>query len=335
MKMKWVLFSAVVFGMSICGCTRKSFGMTDDSAAVRINRFDTALYAWIEADDSISLSKLKTSFPEMIALMGKALFKDTDIYTSTYDDRLINYFSEPTLKALYKDAITYYSPDSTRTVKISERLGTYFAGLKSMLPQIQIPAVYFHISGLQQNFIVADSLISCSIDKYLGSHYALYQDYFYDYQLKNMTSERIVNDYLTVWLKSEYVFQGKESVLLDRMIYEGKIIYVLSALYKNATYRDIMNLTDSEFAWLKDHEPALWTTLIERKHLFTPDIVTTDKYFLPSPATFLSDEAPGNIGNFMGSRIVELYMKHTKSSCEELMKNNDCQDILRKSKYKQ
>jgi uncharacterized protein YjaZ len=139
---------------------------------------------------------------------------------------------------------------------------------------------------------------------------------------------------LTVWLKSEYLFQGKDNVLLDRMIYEGKMIYILTALYKNTTYKDIMNLTDKEFAWLQENESALWTTIIERKHLYTPDIVTTDKYFLPSPATFLSDKAPGNIGNFTGFRIVQSYMKKTKSSCQELMKNNDVSDILKKSRYK-
>jgi hypothetical protein len=305
-----------------------------DSTAIRINRFDTALYAWIESDDSASLLKLKTLLPEMTELIGKAIFQDTNTHTPIYYEKLINYFSEPTLKTLYKDAITYYSDDSERTIQISEDLGAYFTGLKSLFPQARIPAVYFHVSGLQQNFIVSDSLISCSIDKYLGSDYSLYQDYFYDYQLKNMNPGLMVNDYLTVWLKSEYLFRGKDNVLLDRMIYEGKIIYVLAVLYKNAAFKDLMNLTDNEFAWLKENEPALWTTVIERKHLYTPDIVTTDKYFSPSPATFLSDEAPGNIGNFIGFQIVKSYMKHTKSSCESLMKNTDYQDILKKSRYK-
>ncbi|MDR0835686.1 MAG: gliding motility protein GldB, partial [Tannerella sp.] len=89
-----------------------------------------------------------------------------------------------------------------------------------------------------------------------------------------------------------------------------------------------------EFDWLKKNESALWTTIIERKHLYNPDIVTTDKYFLPSPTSFLSDEAPGNIGSFIGFCIVKSYMNKTKSGFQELIKNNDSQDILTKSKYK-
>jgi hypothetical protein len=213
-------------------------------------------------------------------------------------------------------------------------LGVAFERMKSLLPDIQIPAIYFHVSGLQQNFIVADSLISCSIDKYLGADFPLYQDYFYDYQLRNMTSSRMVNDYLTVWLKSENPFQGRDNVLLDRMIYEGKILYVMAAIFENIAYKDMMNLPDKEYDWLNNNESALWTTIIQRKHLYTPDIVTTEKYFLLSPATFLADDAPGNIGSFLGYRIVQSYMRNTKSDIPELMKNADYQDILTRSKYK-
>jgi hypothetical protein len=267
-------------------------------------------------------------------LIGKSLFHDINTCSSDYYKKIIDYFSQPTLKMLYKEATIYYSAHSARTKNISQELGIAFKKLKSQLPQIPIPAVYFHVSGLQQNFIVADSLISCSIDKYLGSDYHLYQDYFYDYQLKNMTPERIVNDYLTVWLKSENPFQGRDNILLERMIYEGKIIFIIAAITSNATYKEVMNLTDDEFEWLKNNESALWTIIIERKHLYTPDIVTVNKYFLPSPATFLSDNASGNTGSFIGFRIVQSYMKHTKSALHDLIKNNDSQDILAKSKYR-
>ncbi|MDR2148081.1 MAG: gliding motility protein GldB [Tannerella sp.] len=334
MNLKVFFYVGLLFSLSFCGCSGKSFGRSDDTVSLKINRFDTVFYEWIQTDDAAALTFLQDSFPAMTALLGKALFKDTNAYTPAYYDNLINYFSEPTLKTLYHTAITYYSADSVRTKDIARELGATFVSMKSLLPDVQIPAVYFHISGLQQNFIVADSLISCSIDKYLGADYPLYQDYFYDYQLRNMTSSRMVNDFLTVWLKSENPFQGKDNVLLDRMIYEGKILYVMAAIYQSAAYKDLMNLTDEEDDWLKNNESAIWTAIIERKHLYDPDIVTTEKYFLPSPATFLSDEAPGNIGSFIGYRIVEAYMQRTKSDMQKLMKNTDYQDIITQSKYK-
>ena len=66
----------------------------------------------------------------------------------------------------------------------------------------------------------------------------------------------------------------------------------------------MMSFTKDEYEWCRNYEQTLWTTIIERKHLYTPDIVATSKYFQAVPATFISDEAPGDIGYFIGYRIV-------------------------------
>ena len=79
-----------------------------------------------------------------------------------------------------------------------------------------------HVSGFNQNVLVGDSLLSLSIDKYMGKDYPLYQDFFYDSQKLKMQRGLVVPDYLAGWLMSEYPFAGKENVLLDRMIYEEK-----------------------------------------------------------------------------------------------------------------
>ena len=83
---------------------------------------------------------------------------------------------------------------------------------------------------------------------------------------------------------------------------------------------------------LKNH--SKWRQIIERKQLYTPDRVTTSKYFLERPSSFISDGAPGNLGTWIGWRIVTRYMERTNVSVAELMNHNDAQDILTKSKYK-
>ena len=338
MKYRYIWLFVFVILLSFCGCSRKSFGMIDSFETININRFDSVLFSWIEADDPIILAEIRNDYPIMLEMLGKALFQNdfliNDTDSSVFFDYLINYYSEPTLKTLYKDAITYYSADFSRIHQIEEELSYGFTLLKKQFPSMQIPAVYMHVSGLQQNMIVADSLISCSIDKYLGSDYPLYKEFLYDYQYKSMVPERIAKDCFNVWLKSEYPFNGKDNELLDRMIYEGKIIYIITQTGNDYKYQNITSLTDDEYKWCLEYESALWTTIIERKHLYTPDAATTSKYFQPSPSVFISENAPGFLGSFIGYRIIERYMKQTKSTCEELINNKDAQDILRKSKYK-
>ncbi|MDR1224952.1 MAG: DUF2268 domain-containing putative Zn-dependent protease [Tannerella sp.] len=332
LKLTGIFIFSVAF--AFCGCHRRSFGMTDDSEMIRINRFDSALLQWIESDSPVILAQIETRYAQMLEVLGKALFKTGPADSSIFFDNLINYYSEPALHALYKDAVGFYSAGSIEMAGLTEELSHGFARMKKLFPALQVPAVYMHVSGLQQNIIVADSLLSCSIDKYMGSGYPLYEDFFYSYQRKSMIPERIAKDCLHVWLKSEYPYTGKENVLLERMIYEGKIIYILTQTGKDCTFQNLLSLTDDEYKWCRQYESTLWTTIIERKHLYTPDIATTSNYFQPAPATFISAEAPGDLGYFIGYRIVEKYMKQTRSTCEELMNNDDAQDILHKSKYK-
>ena len=301
-KPVWIFLCLTICAFS--GCRGQSFGFREDTNVVAINRFDEALLQWIESDDPQILAQLKEAYPQMLDLLGKSLFQSEPTDTAEYFDKLIHYYSEPTLLALYKDAIRYYADDSTRTIGIAKKLSDGFKQIKKLFPSMQIPAVYMHVSGLQQNMIVADSLLSCSIDKYMGMDYPLYADFFYDYQRRSMVPERIAIDGLSVWLKSEYPFHGNDNVLIERMVYEGKIIYALMRLGADYTYENIMSLTKDEYRWLRDYESALWTTVIERQHLYTPDISTTLRYFQPSPATFIADQAPGNLGCYIGYRII-------------------------------
>ena len=335
MKFRYFCLSIFTIAVTFHGCNGKSFGMVDKSELIHVNRFDSALFQWIESDNPTILAELKSKYPLMLDVLGKSLFKTEYAEESTFFDYVINYYSEPTLKSLYKDAISFYSDDSQVTKEMAKELSYGFTQIKQLFPSMQIPAIYMHVSGLHQSIIVADSLLSFSIDKYMGSDYIPYKNLIKSYhQRKNMTPERMIKDGLSGWLKSEYPYKGNDNVLLERMIYEGKFIYVLINAGYNYNFKNITSATEDEYKWCLDYEATLWTTIIERKHLFTPDIAITLRYFQPFPSTFISEDAPGNLGSFIGYRIVERYMKQTKSTCEELRNNNDAQDILQKSKYK-
>ena len=111
-------------------------------------------------------------------------------------------------------------------------------------------------------------------------------------------------DYVAGWLMSEYPFDGKENVLLDRMIYEGKIKYMVLLALPEMTPANLFGYTDQSWEWCKNNEANLWKAIVERKHLYTPDQMTTMKYFEDMPAHFLTSDAPGNIGSWIGLQII-------------------------------
>lgn len=297
---------------------------------VPIRRFDQALFRLIDTPDTTLQTALLAEYPGMLDVVGKGILNVQTPEAPGFFPKLVNFYSEPTLKALYKDALAQYDT----VADIQQKLGVGFAYLQACFPGMQLPAVYMHVSGFNQNVLVGDSLLSISIDKYLGEEYPLYQDFFYDYQQRKMQRSHIVPDYLAGWLLSEYPFTGKENVLLDRMIYEGKVKYLVSEALPDLSPALLMGYTDAAYEWCKENERQVWKAIVERKHLYTPDQITTAKYFEDTPCSFLANEAPGNLGSWIGWQIVARYVKETGSSPEALMQNTDAQDILTRSKYR-
>ena len=63
------------------------------------------------------------------------------------------------------------------------------------------------------------------------------------------------------------------------MIYEGKIKYLLSQALGVPDAAELMGYTEQAYNWCKDNEGTIWKAIIERKHLYTPDQLTTSQYF--------------------------------------------------------
>ena len=330
MKNKTLILCWTLIHLTVCnGCGMLS-GKETSYEPVPIRRFDKDLYQLILVDSPERQQVLAYAYPRMFRVVGISLFNDQETQSDEFFDRLVNYYSEPNLNKLYRDALAKYET----VERIESDLGRAFGYMREQFPEKQIPVVYMHVSGLYQNVLVDDSLLSISIDKYLGADYPLYRDYFDAYRRRGMTPDYVVPDYLTAWLMSEYPFSGNDNVLLDRMIYEGKIKYVVHQAFSQVIPEVWMKYTPEEYQWCKENESRLWKQMIERKQLYTPDRVTTSKYFLERPSSFISDEAPGNLGTWIGWQIVTRYMERTKISVAELMTHNDAQDILTKSKYK-
>ncbi|MDH6357855.1 gliding motility protein GldB [Parabacteroides sp. PF5-9] len=323
-------FFILFLTLFVVSCNGQQVNRYVTAEPVGINRFDIALFRLIDSGDTTRKDQLQAEYPAVLEVLGKGVLNMKTLDTPGFFTKLFNYYSEPTLKALYRDAVAMYAD----VTEIEQQLGNGFAYLKDHFPAMQIPVVYMHVSGFNQNVLVGEQLLSLSIDKYLGTDYSLYQEFFYDYQLRKMQRSYVVQDYLTGWLMAEFPFLGKENVLIDRMIYEGKIKYILAQVLPELTPAHLMGYTEEEETWCRSNEKNIWKAIIERKHLYTPDYLVTNRYLDDAPSTFLADGAPGNIGPWMGWQIVKAYMAETKVSLSDLMNNQDMQTILTHSKYR-
>jgi len=321
----FILTLSCIFSFGCSG--KKVYGQ--EIPDFKIIRFDTKLFNYLSKNESDSVLKADTGF---LNVFGEKVISIGRSDSTGFFERLRKYFSEPTLMQLYKDQQEKFSNIDSLTDEVGYGLDMF---LKAF-PNTKRPQVYMHVSGLNQNVIVTDEVLSLSADKYLGADYPLYQQFFYDYQRQLMTPDRMAPDYLLGFMMANLPFKGQDDVLLDRILYEGKLRYILSHLLPNRQPWEQVGYTEAQYTWCSNNQKQIWKTILENQHLFTGNYLTTSQYLKDAPHTsFLPVESPGRVGIWLGFQIINAYMKQNpETGFQELMDLTDYQDLLKRSKFK-
>ena len=325
-----IITRTVLLGIASVCCFCCSENKTDEGfAEFTIIRFDTELYRYLIQNDLDSFLQNHTDF---LDIFGEGVLAIGKSDSADFYSRLKNYFSEPTLMGIYKDEQEKF----VNLTEINKELSKGLYVFLHQFTQITPPKVYIHVSGFSQNIIVTDSILSLSADKYLGSDYPIYQDFFNDYRLQMMSPDRIVPDYLLGFMMANLPFTGDEDVLLDQILYEGKLRYILLQLLPKRQVWEYVGYDKKQYEWCSRHQSLIWKTILENHHLFTADYLTTIQYLKEAPHTaFLPVESPGRVGIWLGFQIISAYMKQKPDTdWRELMKFTDYQELLKQSKYR-
>jgi len=300
---------------------------------VKIERFDKDFWALKDSENQkADLEALFEKYPEFAPLY----FTHIITFGKNIDEilkELPDFFADTAIIGLYTDALKAFDNvnDLEKSLTNAFRRGKYF------FPNAEIPKLLMHVSGLNQSVVMAENLISVSIDNYLGEKYPLYEQLgIYNYLAQNMRREKVASDYIIVWLSDKFPYFSEQDRLLDEMIYKGKILYLASLLMENETDENLIGYTPEQWKWSKTYEKDMWQTMVEEKILFSNDFNLRKKVLEDAPFTQpFTQESPGRAGIFVGYRIVESYMnKNENISPLQLMQNADAQNILEKSGYR-
>ncbi|MDR0543439.1 MAG: gliding motility protein GldB [Dysgonamonadaceae bacterium] len=321
------LFTCWICGFLLLSCSPKKAG-SESGPDRKTIRFDRVLYQYLIRNEP---DEVLTEYRDFLDEYGEKVIGIGRSDSAGFYDRLKKYFSEPTLMQLYGDEQACLADIPAVDAELSSGMET----LLKHFPNLRRPKIYMHVSGWGQNVIVTDDILSLSADKYLGADYPLYPEFFYEYQRQGMSPDRIVPDYLLGFLMANFPFQGNEDVLLDRMIYEGKLRYILSQLLPGRKIREFTGYTQEQYDWCNHHRGRIWQSILENRRLFLPDYPTTSAYLNEAPSTStLPADSPGRTGIWLGFQIVASYMKHYPATdWQALMDRTDYVDFLKEARF--
>ena len=327
-------YAVVVSLLTLCfiACNGKASEISNHSSnpIVTIERFDKGLPSYVQETDSAQIFLFIDKYTPFFPVYCRHILGLGD--APSFQKGLKMFLSNEAISQLYADTETKLSND---TVWITELQNAFLRYNELFAPQKR-PRILTHISGLNQSIVTIDTtLLSVSLDCYLGENYPLYEQRYYNYERNLHESNRIPIDVVEVWLRTLYPYQSQRNALLDRMIYEGKILYCLSQIFPRTNEYVLLGYSDKQAQWCKENEAEIWKQLIGKKHLFNTESMLINKYIEPAPfVSVLHQDAPGRLGRWIGLQIIKAYANEKKKEAIEIIETTDNGgEILSASKY--
>lgn len=291
----------------------------EDTLTIKIERFDRDIFQL----DTVALAGKYGDFIKLYAY---------NILNLRHLSELPNFTTDSGIVALHSDVDTVYAS----CTDVESTLTEAFRYFHLYFPQKLVPRCMFHISGFNQAMVVTDSILSASVEQYLGSDYEPYQYVAYAYEIPFMTPQMLPLDMMYAWTSSSFPETLSGDNLLDFMIYQGKLIYLQRVFFPDSKEYELLGYTKEQYDWCRRYEANIWSYIMENREIFSTDWRVYTKYISPAPFTSgLSQESPGRIGVFIGYMIVKSYMDNNSDvTLPQLMQRADSREFLQKAAYR-
>ena len=292
------LLCLVIIPLIFCQCNKRV-------DKVKICRFDKELISLFENYSDSNAINFEDNYSDIFNLYYSAIIKGNNEISDTESKlkHTSQYINNSNFNELYNDVLTRFNDMSEEELSI----GKGFKNYSKLVNDSFMPTIYTHISPFGYSIITTDSLISISLDNYMGRDYEKYKGVLYNYQISKKERSRIIPDVFKGWIYAKFPNHSKS--LIEGMVYEGAIIYAIDYILKNYNAYDIIGYDKDKAKWCENNEAKIWDAIIKSNHLYSTENIIYIKYMNEAPyCSALSGDVPAEIGKWIGYKIVSKYI---------------------------
>jgi len=224
-----------------------------------------------------------------------------------------------------------------------EEINRAFKYIRYYYPKQKLPRLISFLSGFAVQTPIGNDYIGIGLDMFLGKSgsrfYPALRQSIPGYIARRFNPQNISPRVIESFIREEmFPDQDSDRNLLSKMIYNGKILYLMDAVMPETNDSLKIGYTKEQLDWCSENEASIWAYFLQNELLFESDYMKIQKYLAEAPFTpgvgENSDSAP-KLGIWTGWQIIRKYMdKNPEISLQQLMLEKDSQKILTDSKYK-
>jgi hypothetical protein len=295
----------------------------------------------------------KNPSPQNLAKMRQEYGTFFDIFlsdlqrNSMYSDTskiavLTKFMQDEWTQELYKMSDSTYKANEDM---LSKKIKNAFQYYKFYFPNKEIPKLYAFITGVNYSMAIDSNVIAIGIDKYLGPECSLYKSMNMESYIKrNMYIEKLPTDLMRALAENTFPNSFGENYLLANMIQCGRYQYFMKCMLPDEPDTVLWGFTGKQLEFCQKSEGEFWKYLISTKAentqtsgtiLFSTDYMLQKRFLDDGPfTTVFSKESPARVGQWIGFKIVESFMKNNPEvTLNDLFAISSSKEIMSKAKY--
>ncbi|HUC79629.1 MAG TPA: hypothetical protein VMR70_01885 [Flavisolibacter sp.] len=337
--MRWfcLLFAVVLFS---CSNENNAPDVSGIKMDVSVKRFDRDFFAMDTTQLQTSLQGLEQKYPEFLDLYFKYFAPIREIAAQNnagFDSGLLIYYRF--IRPL-ADSVEQKFPNTNAIEKGLEENLRY---VKHYFPSFKTPEVITSVEGFNPNdpeeiygaTYYQDKLV-LSLQMFLGKNYSGYDPSLYpDYLRRRFEPDYIVPNAMRAIAGELYADTSEGASLIEQMIEKGKRWWLMKKLLPHTPDSLITGYTAQQTAALQREEGNIWGVIMQNENLYSIESPTIQTYIGESPFTAtLPQGAPGNIGPWIGWRIIEKFAAEKPELSIEQVLRTTAKQIFQEAKYK-
>lgn len=288
-----LLTVGTIFILTASSCGGKDNGSTPE---VKIIRFDRDIASYPQLDSS-QREEFRNRYSGVLMMtVGPDTITDKAVETYARGKAVTMFGPDIQQRFTTQDSIERVLTDASRV-------------LSELLPSLNRKAIYGGVSTYNQSIIMTDTIMLVGLNHYLGADYPAYA-YFETYRRGVKTQRHLPYDIIEAMVAGEYPYiEDENASLLNRMLYEGAVTYMVMKSIPDADLAEAMGYTPEQMQWINENEGNIWRHIIEQRYLYSTDRTLADRLCRPAPSSpAIHSDSPGRAGKYIGYRIVAAYM---------------------------
>jgi hypothetical protein len=338
------LFFAAIFLLS-CNNEKKGPDVSGIKVDVQMKRFEQDFFSLDTAALQSSMQTLAGKYPGFFPFFTTQIMQLPVMPAGTGTVQI-----SPDAAAAYRQVLSSYRPVYRQTEQLYSNLNFLEEGLKKgfqhvkhYYPNYQLPRhiitfiAPFDVPGV----VLTPQYLCIGLQQFAGKNFVAYQDpqireVYPEYITRRFDKEYMVAGAINGIVDDIYPDQTAGRPLIEQMIEKGKQWYLLNQFLPNEPDSVKTGFTKKQLDWLKENEGNVWGFFTSSVDIYTIDPAIIKDYLGEGPFTRGMPEgyAPGNIGRWVGLKIVEKFAEKNEEMSLQKLLATPAKTIFAEAKYK-